>query len=183
MTTILRASDVVGLPVVTLDSGEDVAEIRDVVYDAGRHQLLGFTLNKRGFLAGRLKTMLSASALHAVGKDAVTIPTQSAIAHSEADGTAASETVNVIGNKVLTAEGTMLGTVDGVILRSGTKPEAVGYEIKPEEDGPNVFVPISAQMALSNDNLLLPSESSALLRNDLNAFAGVVGTHLEGNAQ
>ncbi len=54
----MRAGDVPGLPVVCIDSGEDIAEIRDVIYDGAEHRLLGFTLNKRGLLAGRSKDVL-----------------------------------------------------------------------------------------------------------------------------
>ena len=56
---LVRARDVMGLPVVSIATGEDVAEVRDVVYDGEAHQLIGFTLNKRGRFAGRLKTVLA----------------------------------------------------------------------------------------------------------------------------
>lgn len=57
---LVRASDVMGLPVVSIASGEDVAEVRDVVYDGEAHRLVGFTVNKRGMFAGRLKAVLAA---------------------------------------------------------------------------------------------------------------------------
>lgn len=41
MRNVLRASDLIGLPVVSILSGEDVAEVRDVVYDSEAHQLRG----------------------------------------------------------------------------------------------------------------------------------------------
>lgn len=37
MTHLVRAGDLVGLPVVSIGSGEDIAEVRDVVYDADEH--------------------------------------------------------------------------------------------------------------------------------------------------
>lgn len=54
MKELLRGTDLVGLPVVTL-GGDDIAEVRDVLFDGDAGQVLGFTLNKRGRLAGRLK--------------------------------------------------------------------------------------------------------------------------------
>ena len=49
MKLLLRGTDIVGLPVVTL-GGEDIAEVRDVLFDAQAGHVLGFTLNKRGVL-------------------------------------------------------------------------------------------------------------------------------------
>ena len=52
MKLLLRGTDLIGLPVVTLD-GDDIAEVRDVLFDPQAGQVLGFTLNERGRLAGR----------------------------------------------------------------------------------------------------------------------------------
>ena len=56
---LMRATDVTGLPVVTIAGGDDIAEIKDVVYDAGTHSLIGFTLNKRGWFRGTLRGVLA----------------------------------------------------------------------------------------------------------------------------
>lgn len=71
MSYVMRASELMGLPVVSILDGEDVAEVRDVVYDSQAHRLLGFTLNKRGLFSGRLKDVLPANAVSAIGADAV----------------------------------------------------------------------------------------------------------------
>src|SRR5690349_10342653 len=69
---VIRATELVGRPVVTL-AGDDVAEVRDVVYDAERGTLLGFTLNKRGWFRGRLHERLPVASVHAIGRDAVMV--------------------------------------------------------------------------------------------------------------
>jgi uncharacterized protein YrrD len=176
MTHVMRASELIGLPVVSILTGEDVAEVRDVVYDSERHRLLGFTLNKRGFLAGRMKDVLPASALAAVGPDAVMVADEAAISDS---GTPASlerpgAATSVIGNRVISAGGVSIGEVVGVLISTGHTPMAVGYEIKPVDGGGNVFVPISEQMALSAENLLLPAEATELIHNDLAGFGAAV---------
>ena len=66
---LVRARDMMSLPVVSIASGEDVAEVRDVVYDGEAHRLVGFTLNKRGMFAGRLKGVLAAGSGTAIGPD------------------------------------------------------------------------------------------------------------------
>ena len=47
MKALIRGTDLVGLDVVTL-SGDDVAEVRHVVFDASARPVVGFNLNKRG---------------------------------------------------------------------------------------------------------------------------------------
>lgn len=179
MTHVMRASDLIGLPVVAISSGEDVAEIRDVVYDSSAHELLGFTLNKRGLFSGRLKDVLPAHALSAIGADAVMVADEAAITDS---GTPRSldkpgDATSVLGNRVLSADGNELGEVVGVIVSTGSSPLAVGYEIDPTDSKDSVFVPTSAQMALSDDNLLLPAEATAFIRNDLAGFGAAIGEY------
>jgi uncharacterized protein YrrD len=59
MKPLVTASAIHGLPVVTL-GGEDVAEVRDVIYSPDAGRVVGLTLNKRGFLSGRRREVLPA---------------------------------------------------------------------------------------------------------------------------
>lgn len=177
---LIRASDVTGLPVVSIASGEDVAEIRDVVYDGEAHRLVGFTLNKRGMFAGRLKAALAVGSVAAIGPDAVMIDADEAID----DGGVRPEGLDdlgaarpVIGNRVLSADGSDLGEVVAVILSTGEEPSAVGYELQPSDRADTSFVPISAQMALSGENLVLPAEATAFVRDDLAGFGAAIASY------
>ena len=60
MRSLVTGSAIRGLPVVTISGGEDVAEVRDVVYSPEAGRVVGLTLNKRGFLARRRRELLSA---------------------------------------------------------------------------------------------------------------------------
>lgn len=174
MTNVLRASALLGLPVVTIDAGEDVAEVRDVLYSSERHELLGFTLNKRGRLAGRLDRSLPVSGVSAIGADAVMVDDEDALS-GEADlAGRADGSAPVIGNRVVSSSGDVLGEVVGVILTTGTSPTAVGYEISTPESDDTAFIPISAQVALSGDNLMVPDEATEFIRNDLAGFGAAV---------
>jgi uncharacterized protein YrrD len=177
---LVRASDVMGMPVVSISSGEDVAEIRDVVYDGEAHQLVGFTLNKRGMFAGRLKAVLVAGSVAAIGPNAVMIDDEADI-HDTGDRPAGLDDLGtarpVLGNRVLSADGTDLGEVVAVILSTGDEPMAVGYELKSTDRSDTSFVPISAQMALSGDNLVLPAEATPFVRNDLAGFGAASASY------
>lgn len=177
---LMRASDVMGLPVVSIASGEDVAEVRDVVYDGEAHRLVGFTLNKRGFFAGRLKAVLAADSVAAIGRDAVMIESESEIDEQDAAPASLQDLGGarpVLGNRVLSADGTDLGEVVAVILSTGDRTEAVGYELKSPSHPDTSFVPISAQMALSGENLVVPVEATQFIRGDLAGFGAAVASY------
>lgn len=177
---LIRASEVAGLPVVTIDGGEDAAEIKDVVYDSSQHHLIGFTLNKRGWFRGSLKSTLDVANVSGIGKHAVMVPGENCIA-ATANGPDALATPksdhDVIGNDVVSSSGSVIGKVIDVIIETGEAPQAVGYEVQ-TEDG-SVFVPSSAQMGLSAENLIVPAEAEEFTRNDLVGFGASVASFRE----
>lgn len=174
---LMRAGEVAGLPVVTIDGGEDAAEIKDVVYNGTHHHLIGFTLNRRGWFRGSMKATLETEYVVGIGRDAVMVADETSMTAqggaSEALDSPGDDHV-VIGNDVLSSSGTVLGTVVDVIIETGANPQAVGYEIE-TDDGP-LFVPSSAQMALSGSNLVVPAEAEEFTRNDLAGFGASVSS-------
>ena len=193
MTALLRASDVSGLPVVSISDGEDIAEIRDVIYDGGSHQLLGFTLNKRGFFHGKLKERLDATGITSIGPDAVMVADDAELAdRSDVAVPLAQPDAgrSVVGVTVLTEAGVQLGTIADVILLADGSPRAVGYQLTGPDlegrSGDEVFIPISAQMAISGEALVLPADATDFVRNDLAGFGAAVAdyaTHNKGLTQ
>ena len=106
MKLLMTASQIRGLPVVTVRGGEDVAEVRDVIYSPEAGRLVGLTLNQRGFLLVGSREVLPADAIHAVGKDAVMVsdegPTLAAPEVAPDDIARPATDRNVLGNDVLT---------------------------------------------------------------------------------
>ena len=72
MSTLLRASELAGRVVVTF-AGEDVAQIKDIVYAANGGEIGSFTLAGRGLFAGPLKVALPWAKVVALGPDAVMV--------------------------------------------------------------------------------------------------------------
>lgn len=108
MSVLLTGSAIRGLPVVTIAGGEDVAEVRDVIYSPEAGRVVGLTLNKRGFLAGRCREVLSAETIHAIGRDAVMIDDETSLIlpeNSPADLGTPPSGRDVTGNEVLTEAG------------------------------------------------------------------------------
>lgn len=178
MSRLIRTSEVLGLPVVTIDSGEDVAEVKDVVYGSDEGRLLGFTLNKRGFLSGKMKAVLPASSVSAIGPDAVMITNAEECLVSKAEAADAVSSPdkhrNVLGNEVVTESGRRLGVVNDLVLLLGGHGEVVGYELRRDESKEAWFIPRPAQLALSGETLLVPDSIDGYVSDDFSGFGGAV---------
>jgi uncharacterized protein YrrD len=172
----MMASDVTGLPVVTVRGGEDVAEVRDVIYDPAAGRLVGLTLNKRGFLAGRRREVLTEESIHAIGRDAVMVMDDSGLIARDAapDDVAHPATDRIVlGNDVLTEGGESLGTVRDLALVVGSTGEVVGYQIE-KPDGSRGYIPLPAQLSVSGIALVVPEATKDFVRDDLTALGAAV---------
>ena len=175
MKLLVTGASIRGLPVVTL-AGEDVAEVRDIVYRAEEGRVVGFTLNKRGRLSGRMKAVLPRGRVRAIGRDAVMIDNEDQIADREeapAEVASPEGERDVIGNDVLTETGVSLGRVrDGVVL-AGSTGEVVGYQIDLSAGGSG-YIPLPAQLSVSGTALVVPEVTEQFVRDDLVGLGAAV---------
>jgi uncharacterized protein YrrD len=176
MTALVRAGDLVGRPVVTINGGDDIAEVKDVVYDSEARRLVGFTLNKRGWFRGSIMELLTAESVEAIGDTAVMIRDEDALTAPKDAPTElakSSSSRNVLGDRVITESGVDLGEVSGLVLMLGDDVDVVGYELK-EGSGGRKFIPIDAQTAVSGHSLVVAARVSEFIRQDLSDFGAAV---------
>ncbi|GAA2344506.1 PRC-barrel domain-containing protein [Dactylosporangium salmoneum] len=180
MTRLMRARELIGMAVVTLD-GDDIADVKDVVFDGDTGHVRGFTLNGRGLLAGPLDKGLPAGAVSGVGRDAVMAESPSAtVALEDIVPRARTRDSDVLGDHVLTETGTDLGAVADVILEvaPGGVADVVGYEIVSSAalypDGRHVLLPLPHTVAASGEAVVVPSEAVRFVRHDLSEFASAI---------
>ena len=174
MSVLMRSRGISGRPVVTLDTAEAPAEVRDVVLSYATADLVGFTLNKRGYLGSPLKEVLPWSRVASLGRDAVLVASADALGADDAAMAAAAEAgePDVIGVAVMTDDGTRLGAVTDVILEVGRTADVIGFEL----DGPEVrlLLPIDDTIAVSGDTLMVPAAARDFVRDDLSGFGSAV---------
>ncbi len=191
---LMRTSEVAQRPVVTM-GGEDIAQIKDVVYAADGGSVTGFTLAGRGLFAGPLKEGLAWASVSALGADAVMVaddvvlqPAASIVGAQRGSGGSAGD---VLGSQVLTEEGVGLGTVHDVIVSvdvtGGEHCDVVGYEVEASEglgtQGQMVLIPLPDTMAASGEHLIVPSSVKDFVGHDLAGFGAAVDrfrAHLDG---
>lgn len=181
MSRLMRTSEVEKRPVVTM-AGEDIAQIKDIVFAAGGGEVGGFTLAGRGLFSGGLKEGLPWNSVVALGSDAVMVvdedalqPKQEVIDSSAANGGSGG---NVLGSQVLTDTGTDLGKVVDVIVEIGARCDVVGYEIEASEalanKGQKVLIPLPDTIAASSEHLMVPEAAKEFVSDDLAGFGASV---------
>jgi uncharacterized protein YrrD len=177
MRLLLRGTEIVGLPVVTL-AGDDIAEVRDVLFDAQSGHVLGFTLNKRGRLAGRMKEVLDREQVRAVGPAAVMVPTDVELRQPSGAGADRDPSGDVIADRVVTDSGVQVGTVSDVVIDTADG-SVVGYEVV-AADGPKQrkgrrsYLPLPETGAVSGEALIVPASALDYIATDFAGFAEAV---------
>jgi uncharacterized protein YrrD len=176
MRLLVTGSAIRGLPVVTMAGGEDVAEVRDLIYNPEAGRVVGVTLNKRGFLAGRRREVLPAENIHAIGRDAVMVDDEDKLVlpgEAPDEVGAPPSGRDVTGNEVLTENGKSLGKVKDVVVLVGSDGEVVGYEIEPASGGTG-YIPLPSQLAISGSALVVPDPTEDFVEADLVGLGAAV---------
>ncbi len=178
---LIRGRDLIGQPVVEIRTGDDLAEIKDVIFDATGGRLTGFTLRKRGFFGRRLKNVLPIDSVASVGTHAVMVESSDAITHPDdaPDDAVPNKDANVLNDMVITESGRTLGSVRDVIVLGGPKPAVVGFEIGGGDVGDGL-IPIAAKSGVSGSALIVPDGYEERVRTDLTGLAGELAA-VEGN--
>lgn len=183
MTFLVRARDLIGRPVVTLD-GDDVAQIRDIVYAESTGSVVGFTLAGRTLLSGPMREALPWRHVHSVGRHAVVITGQDVLTDPDGLDTGAGADSDVLGDTVLTQGGTALGTVIDVIIDAGSDEHSpagvVGFEIATSDAlppaGRRALIPTPDAYAASGEAIIVADSATEFVANDLAGFGSAVAS-------
>ena len=175
---LLRARELTGRPVVTLD-GELVAEIKDIVFERSGGAIAGFTLRNPGLFSRSRKDALPWQGVHGVGRDAVMVPDESVLLRTkELASRKEARRGDVLDDRVLTDNGRDLGRVVDVVLQAGVDLEVVGYEVEASEAlgtaGRRVLIPLPDTVAVSGENLIVPAAATEFVSEDLAGFGAAV---------
>jgi uncharacterized protein YrrD len=175
---LLRARELTGRPVVTLD-GELVAEIKDTVFERAGGRIAGFTLRNPGLFSRTRKDSLPWEGVHGIGRDAVMVSDESVLlAAKEFASRKEARQGDVLDDRVLTDNGRDLGRVVDVVLQSGDGLEVVGYEVEASEAlgsaGRRVLIPLPDTVAVSGEHLIVPAGATEYVSEDLSGFGAAV---------
>lgn len=158
-----RASEILGLPVISADNGKKIGIIKEVLFDKNTKSVVGFLLEPKSF-ASRKNVVLKKDVL-SLGDDALIINDEANIVNlREVDKKSITKSKNnsLIGLRVLTKKGEDLGvvkdvlfdprfgTIDGVLLSDGLLQDIV--------NGRNLL-PLFGKVEFGDENILVEKEA------------------------
>ncbi|QQE73236.1 PRC-barrel domain-containing protein [Brevibacillus composti] len=157
-----KAMDVVGLPVFSLETGEEIGVIRDILVDSETWLVLGVLLSEQGWFQSG--TYIPYDRIHAVGESCLTVSGEDAITSLEQ--LAAPEPAGIVtgkgklkGKSVISVSGDLLGRLEDVYF-SADWEKIVGYELSNgwladvTEGRKRLSVPPS--VIIGEENLIVP---------------------------
>jgi sporulation protein YlmC with PRC-barrel domain len=117
---VIRATELGGKAVVDVDAAEKLGRVERVVLDPDRRRVAGFVVARgSSLLGGGEHLTLPASSVHAIGQDAITVhhrQPSGAETREATDLTNLPRVSDMVGRKVVSDRGKLLGAVDDVLI-------------------------------------------------------------------
>jgi uncharacterized protein YrrD len=158
-----KARDLIGLPVLTVDSGKLLGHVKDLLITQD-WQIKGIVLETKNWYTS--SRYIEGTDIIACGEDAITIPNENAIRTlDDADELTSfmSGSQKVRGLPVITIGGQQLGILEDVYLKSDWGKQIVGYEISEgfitDVKNGRKWLPIPEQAVKGEDAIIVPVHS------------------------
>jgi uncharacterized protein YrrD len=75
-----KGKDIIGKPIIVADTGEEIATVMDLIFDPGENRLLGFLLDKRGWVSKA--KVLPLNLIESIVCEAITVSSASSVQFS-----------------------------------------------------------------------------------------------------
>jgi uncharacterized protein YrrD len=146
------AGDIIGLPVVTLDSGVTIAHVKDMIVDPSRRQVLALVVQEKAF--AKPARAIPFGRIAANGVDAVLVPNVKVSLEIDRDPVLRSldNAYKVQGANVMTDTGRKVGTVADMLIDDHTG-EIKTYELLVGPDDERHSLPADGIVSLGRDVL------------------------------
>ncbi len=157
-----RGREIIGLPVVCLDSGKEVGIVRDLVWDPGARRVTHLLVEEKSFFP-RAK-YLDFREVCAIGEDAVTIPAAFLLKEEAPEGLLASQ---IPGVAAYTCSGKSLGTLEDLLI-SPPAGEVAGFELS----GGLLGDLLTGRSIVSPHDVVVWGEEAVILRDEIPGSGG-----------
>jgi sporulation protein YlmC with PRC-barrel domain len=157
---MIRATELAGRAVIDIEQAEKIGTIERLILDPEGRRVAGFIVSHgRGFASNKDRTTIPASAVHAIGPDAVTIKHAADESADLAYIDALPRGTDVIGRKVVTEDGRYLGKIDDVLI-DRSEGHIFGYTLSDHKGpGKHPYLPADSNVKAGKD-LMVASESA-----------------------
>lgn len=111
--TLIQATKIIGLKVITLDGGKEIDTVKDVIYDPQENRVKALLVDKQGWFKDA--KIISVEKIESIGKDAVIIQNEDAVEsasqNSKRVANIAHDKNYLTKTKIITVDGDDLGNV------------------------------------------------------------------------
>jgi uncharacterized protein YrrD len=170
------ASEIIGMPVVSFATGQQVEKVRDVVYNEDTNTLLALLVDEGGWLHSA--RIIPFDSIKSIGEDAVVIASDAMIITVDQDprvASAAASNKSVKGNKVLTEDGKDLGRIDDLCIDEANG-RVESYQVSgglfADMYKGKVMVPAPTTLKVGEDVVFVPNETVQLVEEQNGGLKG-----------
>jgi uncharacterized protein YrrD len=118
----IKATHVIGLPVITANTGAKLDTVRDVMYDPGEQKVIALLVDPGGWFSDA-KVILNQD-INSIGPDAVMVASEGVVKKASQIGgkvlAIAKQDTNLLHTKVITEKGEELGSVSDLLFDPGS---------------------------------------------------------------
>ncbi len=144
---MIKGSQLIGRAVIDMEAAERLGKIKEIIVQRDGERVAGFVVVHGETIVGTggTRRTIPASALHSIGPDAVTVHGAGLKERSSADLDNLPRMSDVIGRKMLTRSGRLLGSINDVLING--------------EDGTIIGFALGEGVRSKLDNILNPQRS------------------------
>ncbi|ADV67408.1 PRC-barrel domain-containing protein [Deinococcus maricopensis] len=164
---MLKGKDIIGRPIVALDSGARIDTVRDLVFDHDANQLLALLVDEGGWF--RAARVIPFASVRSIGEDAVVIPSTNDVVPATALERVAdllADKRSLSGLTFMTTDGRDLGKLADLYFDEATG-RVVGYDmtggIFSDLASGRTFVPAPEQVKIGQDVAIVPPEVALMM--------------------
>ncbi|MEO5717608.1 MAG: PRC-barrel domain-containing protein [Chthoniobacterales bacterium] len=169
---MIKGSQLVGRAVVDMDAAEKLGKIKEVIVQQDGERVAGFVVvhGENILGSGGTHRTIPASALNAIGPDAIVVHGAGVAAHPAGELEALPRMSDVIGHKMVTQSGRLLGSIDDILIdeKDGA---VIGFVIgegmksrlenmfSPDRAPVHGYVRADADLQVGNDLIVVPDDA------------------------
>ncbi len=169
---MIKGSELVGRAVVDMDAAEKLGKIKEVIVQQDGERVAGFVVaqGENVLGSGGTRRTIPTSALNAIGPDAIVVHGGAVAGQPTADLDALPRMSDVIGHKMVTQSGRLLGSIDDILLeeKDGT---IIGFVVgegmksklenmfTPDRAPVHGYVRADADLHVGNDLIVVPDDA------------------------
>lgn len=164
-----KGKHIIGKTIITLDTGEIIDKVQDVIFDSQNNKIMAFLVDEGGMM--KSARVLPFENVKIIGEDSITVESKNAVLNAEQVNSiqefVASNNI-LIGTKVMTEDGKNLGKINDVVFDEMTGM-IEGYEVTggmfADAVSGSSFLPSPKTINIGRDVAFVPSDVITLMEN------------------